>query len=344
MPAGRKTSGLSAGQSNVATLSARAYGRGGTVVPMFQPQHTIAEHHQLHNWLDSGSVMGQREYACETDGKGCSYVEHKAVDSATQHYHGEVVRGPSLGELEQLSAAVRSWQSGRHQSSTTRAAQRPCTESVWDNSEHSVCEEPHVASNGCRGTTQATCSAPPSPPQQMLPQPQHGRADSTVWRSPTAAAARCEPVVHFKSLPFNVSNRCSTPHSTGKQHSAEPPPEYALPIPPPPPPPPRPPALVRNEPIVSQGRIPARLSTIDPIELHQQVKAFSALSLGRRARMSRALLDYALSRANCARRYEPASSLPPCPHADLTPRALASCAQVRVSRTFMHICHRYSGI
>lgn len=275
---------------------------------MFQPQHTIAEDHQLQHWLDAFSTMGQGEGIRGTEVKTGGPAAHRAPDAATLRYRGQVVRGPSIGELEKLSATVRSWQARKQQQSSSIDLQQPCTDGgVLDKPERSVQQERHV-NNGYQNNTPSTFTAPPRPPPQQCIEVSHVRCATTV-----DAISCTQPIVHFKALPFNVSNGFGTSHNTPQHPMEAPPPPRSLSPPPQPPPPLSVP--LQNALCAAHGPSTPLVATLDPVELHQHIKALSVLSLG------------------CDK---PPCIVSPCPPV-LTPRGPTSCNQVSLDLDRKHL-------
>lgn len=231
-------------------------------VPMFHPQLGFPDNHTLQKWLESSARLGHGAGICATEARGCDHVTHKSLESSSHRHRGPVVRGPSLVELEQLSAAVRSWQMGNKEESRN-----------LEKHEVAVDEDSQIVRHQGSGL-EPSISAPEPPALNRSGSSENGICRSTN----TGSSFSLKPLVHFKALPFNVS----TDGAASSQHSAKAPPPAQ---PPPPPQPPflshaQPVVMLHNKPSVSYGRGTPRTS-INPDELHQQVKALSALNLGR---------------------------------------------------------------
>jgi hypothetical protein len=125
--------------------------RGDSAALKCSPQK-IVEEHQLKHCQEVSAVTGQSEDACGTQDRSCERCErtpHKAVDSSTAPHCkpgpvASVLPAPSLGDLEQLSAVVRSWQAGsqhgRSCSDTTDSQELP-SERVLETSDRAGSEK-----------------------------------------------------------------------------------------------------------------------------------------------------------------------------------------------------------
>ena len=284
----------SSGQGHASTLAARQ--REGTIGSPLQavlPHCTVSEDEEVKKCPQKSSAIVQGGGIDGIEVNECT-SKKPGVRNPETSCRGKVVRGPSLGELEALSEAVRSWGIGKQRQSSSTELRGPCTALGSDRRAETACQERHV---GCEHNISFSCTAPAPLPLLSPRPPPHLPSPPLPKRCVNSSnACRTAPnrVVHFKALPFRLDSGCDTVHRALTKLQPHPPLPSRSPVSLPLDPatdaqvpvhlPGSTPLLrldttAHNNPCDSKVRSARYGASLDPDELHQHIKKLSSLSM-----------------------------------------------------------------